>query len=69
MNNFVALLRESLSIYWDRFTAFVRSVPNHRIDDESLKKYFYRGQVKNNKAIFDTIAGDFYDEHTYVEIA
>ena len=53
----MALLRESLTRYWDRFTAFVRSVPNHRIDDESLKQYFYRGQDDNNKAVLDTIVG------------
>ena len=40
MNNFVALQGESLSSSWDRFTLFFRSVPNHCIDDESLKEYF-----------------------------
>ena len=50
LNNFVALPGESLSSSWDRFTSFLRSVPNHRIDDESLKEYFYRGQDDNNKA-------------------
>ena len=39
--NFVALLGESVSSSWDRFTLFLKSVPNHRIDDESLKEYFY----------------------------
>ena len=37
VNNFVALTGESVSSSWDRFTSFLRSVPNHRIDDESLK--------------------------------
>ena len=50
MNNFVALPGESVSSSWDRFTSFLRSVPNHRIDDKSLKEYFYRGQDDNNKA-------------------
>ena len=58
MNNFVALPRESVSSSWDRFTSFLRSVPNHCIDDESLKKYFYQGQDDNNKAMLDTIAGE-----------
>jgi len=44
LNNFKALLGESISSSWDRFTGFMRIVPNHRIDDESLKEYFYRGQ-------------------------
>ena len=57
MKNFVALLEESVSTSWDRFTSFLRSVPNHRIDDESLKEYFYRGQDDNNKAVLDTIDG------------
>ena len=42
VNNFVALPGESVSSSWDRFTSFLRSVSNHRIDDESLKEYFYR---------------------------
>ena len=37
VNNFVALTRESVSSSWDRFTSFLRSFPNHCIDDESLK--------------------------------
>ena len=43
VNNFVALAGESVSSSWDIFTSFFRSVPNHRIDDESLKEYFYWG--------------------------
>ena len=57
VNDFVSLLGDSMSSSWDRFTSFVRSVPNHRINDESLKEYFYRGQDDNNKAVLDTIAG------------
>ena len=34
MNNFVALPGESVSSSRDRFTSFLRSVPNNRIDDE-----------------------------------
>ena len=67
VNNFVALPRESASSSWDRFTSFLRSVRNHRIDDESLKEYFYRGQ-DDNKAVFD-IGGGSYGECTYTEIA
>ena len=55
VNNFVVLPGESVSSSRDRFTLFFRSVPNHRIDDESLKEYFYRGQVDNNKALLDTM--------------
>ncbi|KAH0737555.1 hypothetical protein KY290_036260 [Solanum tuberosum] len=61
LNNFVALPGESISSSWDRFTAFIRSVSNHRIDDESLKEYFYRGQNDNGKAVLDIIAGGSYD--------
>ena len=60
VNNFLALQGESVSSSWNRFTSFFRSVPNHRIDDESLKEYFYWGQDDNNKAVLDTIAGEFY---------
>ena len=42
VNNFVALPGESVRSSWDKFTSFFRSVPNHRIDDESMKEYFYR---------------------------
>ena len=64
VNNFVALPRELVSSSWDRFTSFLRSVPNHRIDDESLKEYFYQGQYDNNKVVLDTIAVGFYGECT-----
>ena len=53
VNNFVALPGESVKSSWDRFTSFLRSVPNHRVDNESLKEYFYRGQDDNNKAVLD----------------
>ena len=69
VNNFVALQRESVNSSWDRFTLFLRSVPKHRIDEESLKEYFYRGQEDNNKEVLDTIAGGSYGEYTYTEIA
>ena len=68
MNNFVALPVESVSSSWDKFTSFLRSVPNHRINDESLKEYFYRGHDDNNKAVSDTIAGVSYGECPYAEI-
>ena len=45
------------------------SVPNYRIDYESLKEYFYLGQDDNNKAVLDTIAGGSYGECPYAEIA
>ncbi|XP_049369487.1 uncharacterized protein LOC125834381 [Solanum verrucosum] len=60
LNNFVALPGESVSSSWDRLSAFIRSVLNHRIDDESLKEYFYRGQDDNAKVVLDTIAGGSY---------
>ncbi|TMW97799.1 hypothetical protein EJD97_004963 [Solanum chilense] len=44
VNNFVALPEELISSSLDRFTSFVRGVPNHCIDDESSKDYFYREQ-------------------------
>ena len=69
MNNFVALPREPVSSFWVRFTSFLRSVPNHRTDDESLKEYFYQGQDDNNKAVLDTIAGGSYGKCPYAEIA
>ena len=47
----------------------MRSVPNHRIDYESLKEYFHRGQDDNNKVVLDTIAGGSYEKCPYVEIA
>ena len=67
--NFKALPGESVSSSWDRFTSFLRSVPNHRIDDESLTEYFYRRKDDNNKAMLVTIAGGFYAECPYAEIA
>ena len=69
VKNFVSLPGESVSSSWDRFTAFVRSVPNNHIDDESLKEYFYQAQDDNNKAVLNTIVGGSYGECIYVEIA
>ncbi|KAK4733924.1 hypothetical protein R3W88_008185 [Solanum pinnatisectum] len=46
----------------------MRSVLNHRIDDESLKEYFYRGLDDNGKDVLDTIAGGSYGECTFEEI-
>ncbi|KAK4723470.1 hypothetical protein R3W88_026249 [Solanum pinnatisectum] len=43
-------------------------VSNHRIDDKSLKEYFYRGQDDNSKAMLDTITGDSYGECTFEKI-
>ena len=57
VNNFVALPGKSVSSSWDIITSFLRSIPNNRIDDESLKEYFYRGHDDNNKVVLDTIAG------------
>ena len=68
VNNFVALPGESVSSSWDRSTSFLRSIPNHHIDDESLKEYFYRGHDDNNKAVYDNIAGGSYGECPYAEI-
>ena len=67
VNNFVELPGESVSSSWDRFTSFLRSVPNHRIDDEFLKEYFSRGHDDNNKAVLDTIMGGFYGECPYAK--
>ena len=47
----------------------MESVPNHRIDDESLKEYFYQGHDDNNKAVLDTVAGGSYGECPYAKIA
>ena len=68
VNNFVALPGKSVSSSWDRFTSFMKSVPKHCIDDESLKEYFYRGQDDNSKSMLDTIVGGSYRECTYAEI-
>ena len=65
----MALPGESVSNSWDRFISFLRSVPNHRIYDESLKEYFYRGQYDNNNPVLDTIVGGSYGECPYAEIA
>ena len=62
VNNFVKLSDESVSSSRDRFTAFVRSIRNHHIDDESLKEYFFRCQGEHNKAMLDTNEGGSYVE-------
>ena len=69
VKNFVELTWERVSKSWDRFTSFLRSVSNHRIDDKSLKDYFYRGKDDNNKEVLDTITRGSYGECTCAEIA
>ena len=69
VNNFVALPGELVSSSLDRFTSFLTSVPNHRIDDDSLKEYFDRGQDDNIKVVLDTIACGSYGQCPYDEIA
>ena len=69
VNNFVTLPGESVNSSWDRFTVFVRGIPNHHIDDQSLKEYIYKGKDDNNKGVFDTIASGSYGKCTYAEIA
>ena len=69
VNNFVVFLGESVSSYWDRLNSFFRSIPNHRIDDDSLKEYFYSGQDDNNDAVLDTIRVGSHGECTYAKIA
>ena len=68
MNNFMALPKESVSSSSNRITSFVTSVPDHCIDDKSLKEYFYLGKDDNNKAVLDTIAGGYYGEFTFADI-
>ena len=63
----MALPRELASSSWDIFSAFVRGFPNHCIDDESLKEYFYRGQDDHNKAVLHTTVDGSYGECTYVD--
>lgn len=46
-----------MSSSWDRSTAFIRNVLNHRMYDESLKEYFYRGYDDNEKIVLHTISG------------
>lgn len=67
VNNFVTLHGESISSSWDRFTVLVKGIPNHRIDDDSLKEYYFRGQ-ENIKAVLNIIAGGVYGECKYAEI-
>uniref|UniRef100_M1DI47 Integrase core domain containing protein n=1 Tax=Solanum tuberosum TaxID=4113 RepID=M1DI47_SOLTU len=56
LNNFAVLPTESVSSFLDRFTVFMRSVLNHRIDNESLKEYFYTGQDDNGRAMNDKVS-------------
>lgn len=49
------LPRKSVSDSWD-WTPLIQ-----RIDDVSLKKFFYRGQDDNITVVLDTIAGVLMD--------
>lgn len=60
VKTFVALRGESVSTSWDRFTASIRSFPNHRTDYEPLNKYLYRDDDEKSKVVLDTIVGGSY---------
>ena len=47
----------------------MQNLANHRIDDESFKAPFNKGQVDNNKEVLYTIEGYYFGECTYAEIA
>lgn len=69
MGNFVAVSRESVSRLSDRFTGFIRNVPNHHIYHKSLKEYFYRGKDDKKKVVLDIVARGSYDDCAFGEIA
>lgn len=64
--NFVALHAKSVNRSWDRFTEFMKSKPNHHIDDESPKKYLYIGKDDNGKVVLDIITGGSYGANTSI---
>lgn len=68
INLLIAQLEECVSSSWDRFTAFMRGFPNHRIDDELLKEYFYREKDDNGKEVLDTDARGSYGEYSWAQI-
>lgn len=51
----MSLPGESISSSWDRFNAFIRSVLNHHIDNDSLK-VFLQGQDEKSKSVLETIS-------------
>lgn len=69
LNNIIALHGDSVSSSWDIFTGCMRSLPNHHINDELLKEYFYRGQYDNGKVVLNIFAGGAYGACTFQEIA
>ena len=61
VNNFVALPGESVSSSWDRFTSFLRIVPNHHIDDESLKNTSIRDRIITIKRCWTLLQVDLME--------
>ena len=61
-NNCIAQPREFVNCFWGIFIAFMRGVPNRRINDELLKEYFYQGLDDNGKVVLDTITEGSYRE-------
>src|ERR1051325_11511703 len=57
INNFLQLPGESIGATWERFTKYLRMVPDHKIVDDSLVEIFYRALDENSKAVADTIMG------------
>lgn len=69
INNVQQTLGESISATWERFKKYLRSVPDHRITEDSLHKIFYGALDDNGKAMADTIIRGSFMDYTYVETA
>lgn len=57
-----------MSFSWERFTIFIRGVLNYRVDEKSLRGYFYLGQEDKCKVVVDTITGGSYGDCTFEQI-
>src|ERR1051325_8309141 len=69
INNFLQLPRESIGATWERFTKYLRMVPDHKIVDDSLVEIFYRALDENSKAVADTIMGGVFIDQPFQYIA
>jgi len=69
INNFHQLPGESIGATWERFTKYLRMVPDHKIVDDSLVEIFYRALDENSKAVADTIMGGVFIDQPFQYIA
>lgn len=69
INNFEQIPENSISTAWEQFVKYSRSVPDHKITNNSIEEIFYRALYENCKVVAGTITKGPFLNCTFVEVA